>query len=190
MDNIDWGGSGTSGVGIIDLHNPRHFGFQGFHCSKKMDTQPNGEENRLKTAPEYRPHKHSAFRETRLHLAFAVVTSAVFAITIWFARTTFSSRSGTQETIKEVFKIDVGITLTILRILQGVLSACTTYILLGAFQLIQWTLVSRGNGLSGLAVLALSPTTSFLGTLGIMFSRKPHIMGRIWGLMRCVKKVI
>lgn len=121
------------------------------------------------------------FNEIRFPLTATLFTSAVFAVTAWFAKATFTTHA-----LKTAFNIDVGGTLTVLRILQGVLSGCTTYVVLSAFQLLKWSLVAREGGVNGLTVLALSPTTSTYGTLAILFASKPRAMDRLWALARCV----
>jgi len=142
--------------------------------------------------PGHEVRTQRPFQEIRLPLLATLLTSAVFSVTAWFATVTFSSQSTSlaQHAFKKVFKIDVGVTLTVLRILQGILTGCTTYVLLAAFQLIQWTLVARENGANGLTVLALSPTTSVFGTLCMLFTSKPRMIDRVWALSRYVGNVL
>ena len=75
--------------------------------------------------------------------------------------------------------IDVSSTLTILRLLEGVLSICSAIILLKSFENLQWTFSSRANGVSSLCLLGLSPTSDSLGTLGLVFSRHARWTDRL-----------
>lgn len=59
------------------------------------------------------------------------------------------------------------------------LSVCSTAVLLTTFDLIQWALTSRDNGVSSLCLLGLSPTSGYLGTLGLAFSRHARWTDRL-----------
>ncbi|KAF2267579.1 hypothetical protein CC78DRAFT_591957 [Lojkania enalia] len=80
-----------------------------------------------------------------------------------------------------MLKIDVGDALAILRIAQGVLSTFTTLGLMHAFEMVQWALAGREEGLGFSSFLGLSPTTTLWGVLTIALSRVSKISERLWG---------
>ncbi|ORY14471.1 hypothetical protein BCR34DRAFT_560515, partial [Clohesyomyces aquaticus] len=82
------------------------------------------------------------------------------------------------------FKIDIGSTLAVLRIAQGVLSTLTTIGLLRALEMLQWGLAGRKHGLAGSAFLSLSPTTHILGVIRIVLSRLSNWSARGWSVIR------
>ena len=59
------------------------------------------------------------------------------------------------------------------------LSACSTIVLLNIFDTLQWALSSRGSGVSSLCLLGLSPTSGYLGTFGLAFSRHARWTDRL-----------
>lgn len=79
----------------------------------------------------------------------------------------------------KLLNVDVSNTLTILRLLQGVLSLCTTFVLLRAFEILQWALSGRKDGVRALLLLGLSPTTGVVGTTGLIFSRQVQWKDRV-----------
>jgi hypothetical protein len=78
-----------------------------------------------------------------------------------------------------VLHLGVSSTLIILRLLEGVLSVCSSTVLLTSFSMIQWALTSRDDGVSSLCLLGLSPTSRYLGTLGLAFSRHSRWTDRL-----------
>ncbi|EXJ61433.1 uncharacterized protein A1O5_11749 [Cladophialophora psammophila CBS 110553] len=72
---------------------------------------------------------------------------------------------------KNLLHIDISNTLTILRLLEGVLSVYTSAVMLRACELLQWSLSSRRDGVDALRLLGLSPTTGILGKIGLTFSK-------------------
>lgn len=134
----------------------------------------------------------------RLHILLLLFTAAIFAVTAWFAQTTFSvssidnARSGSvlfisfcnprannSTSCSSALFLGVSSTLTILRLLEGVLSACSTTVLLTSFGFIQWALTSRDDGVSSLCLLGLSPSSGYLGTLGLAASRHSRVVDRL-----------
>jgi len=111
-----------------------------------------------------------------------IAATATFIVTAWFANATFSGESSarTFRVLKDVLHIDVRNTLTVLSILQGVLSFLMGIVLDDVLELVQWSLMGRAQGLQTLSILGLSPTTGAAGTLGIVFSRMANKTNRIW----------
>ena len=136
---------------------------------------------------------------------FVLLTSAIFAVTTWFARgmssraakctvanayetATFSEQSTTraEQTIQKTLRIDVGSTLTVLSILSGLLTASTTYVLCHALECVLWASTSSRSGLNCLSLLAISPTTGTSGTLGILLSGMARYPSKSCALLRLV----
>ena len=134
----------------------------------------------------------------RTPLLLTVLSSALFGITAWFTQATFSTTTANaagggsggsgsaKRMLGRLLKVQFGSSLAILRVLQGLLSTTTTMGLMKVFELIQWALTGRHQGLRCLSLLSLSPSTGLKGTLGIIFSRQARFADRLWGSMRCV----
>jgi hypothetical protein len=143
----------------------------------------------LKMAPQRSSGTREAAEEWRSHrrrpitLLAVVFASALFSVTSWFAHATFSDSSitRTQNALEKLFKGHVGNTLTVLSILQGLLSIVMGFVLDAILESIQWSLTSRNKGSRILTALGLSPTTSIFGTIGILFGRKAKGTDRCWG---------
>lgn len=73
--------------------------------------------------------------------------------------------------LESSFHLSTSSTLTILRLLQGLLSTCSVFVLLQAFELLTWASISRNSGSRILHLLGLSPTTGILGTCSIGLSK-------------------
>lgn len=83
-------------------------------------------------------------------------------------------------------KYDVSATITIVRAIQGVLTALVGMAVSQSFSYLQWGFLrsSRAHGAPYLRQLALSPTTSMSGTLLLIFHRASGWEPRLWGLLR------
>jgi len=83
-------------------------------------------------------------------------------------------------------KYDVSTTITIVRAIQGVLTALVGMTVSQSFSYLQWGFLrsSRDGGAPYLRQLALSPTTSVSGTLHLVFHRASGWEPRFWGLLR------
>ena len=121
-------------------------------------------------------------RRDPLLLLAVVLASACFAVTAWFAQATFSSTtsSRTNNALKNVLGVDTGDTLTILALLSGVLGFMMNLMLNETLDVWQWSLICRDNGVSLSTILAISGTTSSLGTMGLLVSRDPSTGARVW----------
>ena len=109
-----------------------------------------------------------------------LVATALFVLTTWFARATFTTKSSarTSQIFKHVFHIDIGDTLTILAILSSVMTRGITIALDSVFESIQWSLISQSKGASILSILAVSQTTGVMGTAGILVGKTTDLMAR------------
>lgn len=109
-------------------------------------------------------------------------TCSVFAVTAWFAQATFSNEesSRTRDVLKDVFKVDIGDTLTILAVLSGLLGLLTGMSIDTAFETMQWYLTCRAGGVSMSTILAVSPTTGALGSIKLLYRRGPSAGARLW----------
>lgn len=75
-------------------------------------------------------------------------------------------------------------TLGVLRTLQEFTSVLTGFALNSAFEAIEWAAVGTVDGFNALSFLSLSPSTSLVGVLGIVFGRRARLRHRVWGFMR------
>ncbi|KAF2470127.1 uncharacterized protein BDR25DRAFT_152192, partial [Lindgomyces ingoldianus] len=117
-----------------------------------------------------------------------IISTILFAFALWYVQAAFSAETAiwTRQALNRVFKIDVGSTLAVLRITQGILSTCTTIGLMRALEMLQWGLAGRHHGLEGSTFLGLSPTTHLLGVFRISISRISKWPARAWGLGRII----
>ena len=123
---------------------------------------------------------------SKSELALALAATALFAVTAWFAASTFSDKPGNQADyiFQSHFKISFSSTVTVLRVLQGLTSISTAAAVAGSFERMQWTLASRDRGLRLLSFLGLSPTTGIFGTVKLVFGRKEQNSDRAWAAFR------
>jgi hypothetical protein len=122
---------------------------------------------------------HNIYAQFWFPLFLELLAIAVFVLTAWTARTTHS----TKATIAG-WRISSASTLALLGIAQGVLSTILTAVLSFLFEVMQWALIRRKDGLASIALLGISPTTGILGCLKIIFSRRCKLSDRIWPLFR------
>jgi hypothetical protein len=123
---------------------------------------------------------------SKSELALALAATALFAVTAWFAASTFSDKPENQANyiFQSHFKISFSSTVTVLRVLQGLTSISTAAAVAGSFEQMQWTLASRDRGLRLLSFLGLSPTTGIFGTVKLVFGRKEQNSDRAWAAFR------
>jgi hypothetical protein len=128
----------------------------------------------------------SIFWDSSYLFFVALLSTALFGFALWYVQAAFSAETAirTRQILYRVFKIDVGSTLAVLRITQGVLSTCSTIALMRALEMLQWGLAGRDHGLEGSAFLSLSPSTHIFGVLRIVLSRISKWTARAWGLVR------
>ena len=128
---------------------------------------------------------HPSHRRDLGFVATVLLASACFGATAWFAKATFSNKTlaGKQDMLPARFK-SFGDTLTILALLSGVLAFLTSAALDNVLEVLQWGLICRDQGVGVASVLAIAATTQSWGTLGMIFSRDPKVMARIWAAIK------
>jgi hypothetical protein len=113
------------------------------------------------------------------HLSANIITTALFAVTIWVSRLTFLTENGSTAVPHLYF----GSGLAMLRTLQSATSTCTTFRVAQTFEILGWT-VARNFGLLLPTFLALSPTTGSLGLLKLGFSSNTRLIDKFWSFLR------
>jgi hypothetical protein len=133
-------------------------------------------------------HKSYSHNRDFPALAALLLATALFAVTIWFAQATFSSKATewTKRLFNHVFKTSIGDTLTILVILSGLMSLVVGYVTDNMLESIQWSLTSRSEGVDMLTILGLSPTTGAFGTAAILFGKQSKVKDRVWAASKSV----
>ena len=119
-------------------------------------------------------------------LALAIAPTALFAITAWFAASTFfgEPRNQANYILQSILKLSFSSTVTVLRVLQGLTSTLTAAAVARSFEGIQWTLASRDDGLRLLSFLGLSPSTSVIGAAKLVYGRKEQQSDRAWAALK------
>lgn len=75
-------------------------------------------------------------------------------------------------------------TLAILRLLEGLLSLCVATAISKSFEIVQWSLLARNEGLPALLHLGLSPITGLWGTLALISGKKSSGAARLASVAR------
>jgi len=138
---------------------------------------------------------HSKMKQLRMALedlvlqAGLVVISSlllvvILLITLATAWAEFSSDH--QQPMSWWLSADVGTTILIVRVLQGLLTATTTAAINSAFTRLHWRGMHAVGGLKLIDLVALSPTTLFSGTVRVILSPSSEQTVRIWAAFRCV----
>lgn len=125
-------------------------------------------------------------RTRKLFIFWTISSTVLFAVTSWFAGSTFSTRPGNQvnHILQYYFRISFGKTVAVLRVLQGITSACTSIAVSSSFETVQWELVNRREGLGLLNILSLSPATGAFGVFQLIFGRKENVGNRLCAILR------
>ena len=118
--------------------------------------------------------------------ALALASSALFtAIILIFAATSWAEvAADRQEALAWWMQGDVGTTILVVRVLQGLLTAVATTAICGAFTRLHWRKMHGATGLSIVELVALSPTTLLLGTLRVVLGPHSGGMARMWASLR------
>jgi hypothetical protein len=118
-------------------------------------------------------------KQSLSHWLWTVFTTAVFGLTAAFVRTSISADSYFFRG-SFTFK-GFSSTLAILRFLQETTSTLTGFSLHQTLELIQWSLLSQGDGMRLLTFLSICPATGFLGMLWmIVVIKSPKACDRAW----------
>jgi hypothetical protein len=123
---------------------------------------------------------------TALQLALLFTSTACYVVVIFYASVTERAEVASNKglPLSDWLKVGVGTTLTVVRVLQGVLSAACAIAAARALLFLQWCLIQRPEGLSYRSLLALSPSTLDSGIIRILFSRS----SRAWTRLRCLMR--
>jgi len=82
------------------------------------------------------------------------------------------------------YNINISSTLTILRLLEGLISLSASTVPLKTFGLLVWALSCRQSGAGALQVLGLSPIAGFPGTVALALSKNISWMDRVAAITR------
>ncbi|GAB7354876.1 hypothetical protein MBLNU459_g5518t1 [Dothideomycetes sp. NU459] len=124
-------------------------------------------------------------------LALVLATTALFALTAWFAASTFQGKPGNQANhiLQTHLKLSFSSTVVILRVLQGLTSALTAAAVAQSFEGIEWALASRDRGVRLLSFLGISPTTGIIGAVKLLFGDQVRPSDRMWAVSRVISTV-
>jgi MFS family permease len=126
------------------------------------------------------------YNELWQQTALVFVSSLLFVAIVLCALATDWAKSASDER-QELgwwMSTDVGTTLLIVRVLQGVLTAASSAAVSSSFMQLHWSKMHRKKGLRLIDLLALSPTTPLSGTIRIILSRHSKQTARVWAIVR------
>ncbi|KAK0611883.1 hypothetical protein B0T14DRAFT_595249 [Immersiella caudata] len=113
--------------------------------------------------------------------ATALLVAIVFVVMLTDQAEIVSAEKGS---LPSYLTLDVSTTITVVRAMQGVLATVVAMILSQSFSYLQWGFLRTQGGAPYVRQLALSPTTSFAGTLRLIAHRATGGGPRLWGLFR------
>jgi len=129
-----------------------------------------------------------ALEELLHQAALVIVSSVLFVVIILFTLTTtwaeFSSNR--QQPLSWWTSADVGTTILVVRVLQGLLTATATAAICSSFTRLHWRKMSRHEGIKLADLVALAPTTLFTGTIHVIFGSNSRRSARFWAICRYV----
>lgn len=128
------------------------------------------------------------FVKEGLQLLAVSASSGLLAAVISFARVTHRAidLSLAHEPLPSTLKTDASTAIAIIRVLQGVLAAISSAALVKSFTYLYWIMIGRPDGLGVASLLALTPSTTEIGRLRLLFGSSPRFFTRLLGLARCV----
>lgn len=140
---------------------------------------------RGRTSPE-RAKSRVSFRDTANLFSMALLSIVVFIFVVWYVQAAVSAETAirTNQVVHQVLRVDLGSTLAVLRVTQGILSTLTTIGVMSALEMLQWILAGRDHGVESSVFLGLSPATGLFGVFRILISRKSRWTARAWSLVR------
>ncbi|KAK0622479.1 hypothetical protein B0T14DRAFT_494129 [Immersiella caudata] len=127
----------------------------------------------------------SAFFLQFMILLFCIA-AYVCIILIALASEWAQSASDRGQRLGPLLRVEVGTIITVVRVLQGLLSAASTVLLTQTLLHLKWSLLHRrgSKGIRYKTMLALSPTTLDWGSLRLMLSSKSRLSTKFWALLR------
>jgi hypothetical protein len=132
---------------------------------------------------KWRLFSSAALKLPWTQIASVFLLNALFAITIWFSQLTFVTPE-TPTSDSKGLHLPFSSGISVLRLLQGATSLCTTSCVAQALELIQWTLSNQSHGLRMLSFLSLAPSTKNQGLLKYLYNKVPRLHERGWAVMR------
>jgi hypothetical protein len=140
----------------------------------------------MDSLPAGQPPFRTIFSMTSWLLFTVLISTALFAVTAWFAQAAFTPAAAVSASnaLAQMFKVDTGDALAILRVMQGFTSTFTTMGMTVAFELTQWALAGRPEGIPFMRFLGIAPTTTFVGIIAIVVSRFTGLVDRLWSILR------
>ncbi|KAK1836854.1 hypothetical protein QBC39DRAFT_429866 [Podospora conica] len=122
-----------------------------------------------------------------------VVASSVLAVVIVLVAFTSSwaqTLSDKQQELSWWVKSDVGITIIVVQVLLGLLTAAASTAVAESFTRLHWNKINDEKGLPLSDLLALSPTTSFMGTARLVLGARTSAATRLRALARVFLTVL
>ena len=140
----------------------------------------------LSTTGTMKLPRTAVLNEFLLQAALVVTSSALFvAIILVTSATTWAElSSNSHQPLGRWVSTEVGTTLLIVRVLQGLLTAVATAAVCSAFTRLHWRGMSKREGLDLVELIALSPTTLFSGSIRVILSKDSSRSAQIWALVR------
>jgi hypothetical protein len=138
------------------------------------------------------PRKPPQFNYSRISrpLLLALFGTGFYVAIITYAEIAdwAESVSGKRQRLTKGLQTDVSTTIAVVRVLQGLLLATSSFALTRSFAILQWSLMARAldNGISYHELLALSPTTLNWGAFRIVFHGSSRMKERVWSAFKCV----
>lgn len=158
--------------------------------TQRMCAVPLTQEDKKIKLPAHGPRqlrtRLARFKQTLTPILLFFLAICLLATVITYVEATYAAEKSSNggRPLSDLLKTDYSSTLTIIRTSQGILSALVSLALQNVFVLLQWSQMHPPDGIPYLNVLALSPTTTALGTLGLIKSSVPRISAKIWALSR------
>ncbi|KAK1757960.1 hypothetical protein QBC47DRAFT_295213 [Echria macrotheca] len=127
-----------------------------------------------------------AHADAWLQAALVFSSTLLFVAVILCARATTwaQTASDNRRSLQWWMSVDVGTTILVVRVLQGLLTADSSIAISRSFMRLHWREMHKDGGLQLADLLALSPTTSLLGTIRIVFSGHLKSSTRMWAIAR------
>jgi hypothetical protein len=82
--------------------------------------------------------------------------------------------------VRGTAQLDASTMLSVLAVLQAIITFATNSALKQTFELVQWKLSADGTGIGPLDFLCLSSTTSWWGLIRIVIHSKSKPLNRLW----------
>ena len=124
--------------------------------------------------------------ELLLQGTLATASSLFLVVILLFTLATTWAEHATerQEPLGWWMSADVGTTILVVRVLQGLLTVTATAAISTTFTRMHWRGMHAKEGIKLINLIALSPTTQLSGTIRVMMSSRSGAAARIWATLR------